>query len=124
MTAQGSAHSRFKRALATGKPSIATAAALELPQVLLEDALGLVLLYRDAGDERFERAALRWHLLLLSELPTLGLAGASVSAQALLAIGGGQLGRGAEALAQLLEEAGAPKALAALDAWVDGLSRG
>jgi hypothetical protein len=92
--------------------------------VLLEDALGLVLLYRDAGDERFQRAALRWHILLLPELPTLGLSGALVSAQALLALGGGRLRPGAEALAQPLEEAGARKALEALDAWVDGLSRG
>jgi hypothetical protein len=38
-----------RRALATGNPLVATAAALELPRVRLEDALALVLLYQGAG---------------------------------------------------------------------------
>ena len=80
-----------------------------------------MLLYREAGDERFQRAALRWHVLLLSELPALGLAGAQVSAQALISTGGAQLDRGVEALSQLLEHAGARRALQALDEWLEQL---
>lgn len=55
-----------------GLSAIATAAALELPRVLLEDALALVLLYHRANDGRFERAALRW-VGRLSEIPAVDL---------------------------------------------------
>jgi hypothetical protein len=43
-----------RRALATGNPTIATAAAAELPRLSLGDALKLVLLYRDSDLRRFE----------------------------------------------------------------------
>ena len=69
-------------ALATGNPTIATAAALELPRMLLEDALALVLLYHRAGDRRFERAALRFHARLCAELPSVSLTGAAAALQA------------------------------------------
>ena len=118
MTSQGHPYARFKRSLSTRNPTLATAAAQELEQLGLDDALRLVLLYREAGDGRFQRAALRWHVLLLSELPALGLAGAQVSAQALISIGDAQLDRGVEALSQLLENAGARLALEALDEWL------
>src|SRR5262245_49794685 len=68
VTSQGSPSARFQRALATGNPTIATAAAAELGRVPLEDALALVLIYRDAADRRFERAAVRWHGRLCLEL--------------------------------------------------------
>ena len=82
-----------------------------------------MLLYREAGDQRFERAALKWHARLCIEAPALGLAGARISAQALVAIDGEHLELGVEALSQLLERAGAGRALDALDEWVDGLGR-
>ena len=124
MTSQGHPYARFKRSLATGNATLATAAALELAELTLEDALRLVLLYREASDERFARAALRWHARLCTAAPGIGLAGACVSAQALLAIGGEQPGGGVEALSQLLESAGAARALAALDEWVDRFGQG
>src|SRR5262245_45493788 len=68
VTSQGSPSARFQRALATGNPTIATAAAAELGSVPLADALALVLIYRDAADRRFERAAVRWHGRLCLEL--------------------------------------------------------
>ena len=83
-----------------------------------------MLLYREAGDERFERAALRWHARLCIEAPALGLAGARLSAQALIAIGAEQPGRGVEALSELLERAGSGRALAALDERVERRGRG
>ena len=120
MTSQGHSHARFRRALATRNPTLATAAAQELEEIALDDALRLVLLYREAHDWRFERAALRWHLLLLMEAPVLGL-GARISAQALIAIGGEHVERGVEALSELLERARARPALAALDEWLEML---
>jgi len=59
-TAQGGPYPRFRRALATGNPTIATAAAAELPRLSLGDALELVLLYRNADRRRFARAAVRY----------------------------------------------------------------
>ncbi len=115
MTSQGHPYARFRRALSSRNPTLATTAAQELDEVALDDALRLVLLYRDARDWRFERAALRWHLLLLTEAPALGLQGARVSAQALITIGGEHAERGVEALSELLERARQRRALAALD---------
>ena len=122
ITSQGHPYARFKRALQSRNATLATAAAQELEEVALDDALRLVLLYRDARDWRYERAALRWHLLLLTEAPALGLQGARVSAQALIAIGGRHVERGVEALSELLERARARRALAALDEWIELLS--
>jgi hypothetical protein len=71
----------------------------------LEGALELVLLYRRAGDRRFERAALRWHHRLCTETPQLGLAAAATALQALAAIARGEDQQGIEALAGALEAA-------------------
>ena len=60
MTSDGSAYTRFKRALATGNLNLIRAAAAELPRVGLSDALEVCLLMRDQDGRRFERAAVRW----------------------------------------------------------------
>ena len=60
MTSDGSAYSRFRRALATGNANLVIAAALELPQIALDDALRICLVFRDGDPERYERAAVRW----------------------------------------------------------------
>lgn len=60
MTSPGSAYSRFRRALGTGNANLVIAAALELPQVALDDALRICLVFRDGDPERYERAAVRW----------------------------------------------------------------
>ena len=52
ITSQGHPYARFKRSLATRNPTVATAAAQELEQLRLDDALRLVLLYREVGDRR------------------------------------------------------------------------
>ena len=53
--------------------------------------------------------------------PALGLAGARVSAQALIASSGDHVERGVEALSELLERARARPALAALEEWIETL---
>jgi|SRR5579864_2161554 len=60
VTSDGSAYSRFRRALATGNANLVIAAALELPQIALDDALRICLVFRDGDPERYERAAVRW----------------------------------------------------------------
>ena len=60
VTSDGSAYSRFRRALDTGNELLVIATARELPQVSLADALRVVLLFRDGEPERYERACVRW----------------------------------------------------------------
>lgn len=68
VTSQGHPYARFRHALATGNARIAEAAARDLQQVGLADALTLCLLYRD-DPERYERAAARWIARLIAERP-------------------------------------------------------
>ena len=72
VTSQGHPYARFRRALATGNPRIAEAAARDLEHIGLADALTLCLLYRD-DPERYERAAARWIGRLVAERPRLRL---------------------------------------------------
>ena len=60
MTSDGSPYARFRRALETGNQLLVFAAAKELPQVGLEDALRICLVLRDGDPGRYERAAVRW----------------------------------------------------------------
>jgi hypothetical protein len=60
VTSGGSAYTRFKRALETGNELIVLAAARELPQIALNDALRICLVLRDGDPDRYERAAVRW----------------------------------------------------------------
>jgi hypothetical protein len=62
---KGSAYARFRRALETAdSASVATAAAYELPQLNLADALRLCLAYARADRSRCDRAIVRWHARL------------------------------------------------------------
>ena len=72
VTSQGHPYARFRRALATGNPVVADAAARELTQLSLADALGLSPLYRGEPD-RYERAAARWMARLIAERPAFAL---------------------------------------------------
>ncbi len=85
MTSQGSPHTRFRRALATGNPLIARAAAHELPQISLADALALMLLMRDADSARYPRAAIRWHRRLADAAQRMTLEESNLALAALLA---------------------------------------
>jgi hypothetical protein len=60
VTSSGSPYARFRRALATGNLAMVRAAAVELPQVALDDALEVCVLVADREPHLYERAALRW----------------------------------------------------------------
>ena len=60
MTSDGNPYARFRRALTTGNEAIVLAAARELPQIALDDALRICLVLRGGDAERYERAAVRW----------------------------------------------------------------
>jgi hypothetical protein len=60
MTSSGSAYARFRRALASGNLAMVRAAAAELPQVDLDDALAVCALIAGTEPARYDRAALRW----------------------------------------------------------------
>jgi hypothetical protein len=60
MTSQGSAYSRFRRALLTKNPSLVNAAARELAVIQLDDALRILIVFAERRDPRFEHAAARF----------------------------------------------------------------
>ncbi len=60
VTSDGSPYGRFRRALGTGNELLVLAAARELPQVGLDDALRICVVLRDGNPDRYERAAVRW----------------------------------------------------------------
>lgn len=88
MTSQGSAYARFKRCLATGNGALVRAAAAELPQLSLEDALAVCLVLRDDEPAVFERAIVRWHALLCRQARGLGAREAQLALAALQALDG------------------------------------
>src|SRR5829696_6210611 len=69
VTAQGSAYMRFRRALDRGNVTEALSAASELQFVGLAEALELTLLLVQDEPEKYERAAVRWHLRFAQEVP-------------------------------------------------------
>ena len=75
MTSQGHAHARFRRALLTQNVKLIDAAARELQQVGLDDALRVLVVFAERGDERYERAATRFAARVMAER-RLGLADA------------------------------------------------
>jgi hypothetical protein len=67
MRDHGPSYARFQRSLRTGNLDLVRAAAAELPVVALDDALAILLLYRDREPERFDRVALRWLARFVTE---------------------------------------------------------
>ncbi len=70
---KGSPYERFRRALASGNLHLVHTAALELPRVQLDDALAICLLMGRQGDDRYDRAAVRWLARLSLETPRVSL---------------------------------------------------
>jgi hypothetical protein len=68
VTSQGhAAYARFRRALLTKNVRLIDAAARELTQVSLEDALRILVVLAEKGDTRFERAAARFAARAMTE---------------------------------------------------------
>jgi hypothetical protein len=86
MTSDGSAYSRFQRAIRARNLPLIHATAAELGWVALQDALAILIVIDDRDEERFDRAAVRWAGRLATEVPDITLeelAGAIVSLHAL-----------------------------------------
>ena len=117
LTSQGHPYARFRRALASGNPTLAFAAAAEMPHVALEDALALTLLLAAREPPRYGRVALRWHARYCRELPGVELDEA-VAVLALLSVFRGQAaGAAARALAELLSSRNEPRLAQVVRRW-------
>jgi hypothetical protein len=113
MTSQGSPYARFQRALRIGRLSMVRAAAAELPQVDLTDALAICLLIEREERERYERAAVRWLARLSLEAPTVGIEDLRRGLLAFEALPENPLGA-RQALAELCERHGLRRAAESL----------
>jgi hypothetical protein len=118
MTAQGSAHARFNRALATGNPTLVLAAASELGQLGLADALAVTLVLLGSDGDRYDRAAVRWHARWCLEARP-GADESQLALAALLALRGAARQAAADALIELLESRGPRDAARVLAGWVE-----
>src|SRR3954447_18755938 len=61
MGSQGSPYARFRTALRAGNPTVVAAAAAEVGQLSLADALAVCLVFLTLDPLRYERPAVRWH---------------------------------------------------------------
>jgi hypothetical protein len=86
MTAQGTAHGRFARAIRERNLFMAELAGRELRALALNDALDLFALIAELQPERVERAAVRWHGRLEVEAQLLTLAESQLALAALGAL--------------------------------------
>jgi hypothetical protein len=85
LTAQGSALSRYRRALER-RHILGAEIAREMGFVTLRDALGLLALYASEGSPKYDRAATRWLARLALETDDLQLGDVQLAAAALQAL--------------------------------------
>lgn len=97
----GSAYGRFRRALNARNPHWASTAALELQHVGIADAVDSTLIYLDKEPAKYERAALRLHARLTTDL-RLGLEDSLALLGLLAALRGRRVQEAAHALASFL----------------------
>jgi hypothetical protein len=117
VTSQGSALTRFERALAAGDAGGAYAAAAELPRVRLDQALALTLLLAGQA-ELFERASVRWVSRFAAEVKGVRLAHAHLALSSLAAIRPGDP-TGAHALGDLCSGLGRDDLAQVVDEWLE-----
>jgi hypothetical protein len=104
-TLQGRRHSIFKRALQRRNVVAALAAARELPQLSLTDALELTLLVARKDPRRHPRVAARWLLRYLEEDPEATIEEATLAASSLVALTGVGYLEAAQTLKTMAERA-------------------
>jgi hypothetical protein len=90
MTAQGSAHGRFTRAVRARNLFQAEVALRELKGVSLLDALDYLDLLAEVRPAKLEQAALRWHGRLELEAQTLTIAESQLALAALASLCAGE----------------------------------
>src|SRR3954454_13742034 len=118
LTSDGSAYTRFQRALAARNPLLIRTTAADLPKVELGDALAIALVLLDVEPERYGRAAARWHARFCLEVKGVDLAEAGAD----LALLGGpdgasQIGA-AQALASVSDTHAIQRPARAIDDWL------
>jgi len=119
VTSQGSAHARFRRALATGNPLLVRAAATELGQISLADALSICLVLLRAEPARYARAAARFQARLTLDVGRVELEEAQLALAALQGLRGGNPAPAGAAFAELCVALGLVDVQERLDAWLD-----
>lgn len=118
MASQGSAITRFDRAVQTGNPNLVVAAAHELPQpVRLRDALRVVLVLAASAPDRYPPAAARFGARLVNDR-RLSVAEAQLTFAALQTLAGPDPLAGGEALCVLHERHGEREAAGYLEQWL------
>jgi hypothetical protein len=105
-TSQGRPYAIFQRALSRRNVLDAVAAARELPQLSLLDALELTLLIARKDPHRHQRVAARWLLRFLEEDPDATIEEAGIAAACLAGLGGAGYREAAQTLRALAERAG------------------
>jgi hypothetical protein len=114
---KGGSYQRFLRALDVGNPTLVRAAAAELPQVGLEDALAICLVLLDRDPRAFPTAAARWHARLCLER-RLTLEEAALATAALGGLSGERPQAAVAALSHLCRTHALPGAARRVDAWL------
>lgn len=104
MTSQGSAYTRFQRALATRNLLLIRTAAAELSHVELRDALAIALLLTAREPHRFSRAGARRAARLTLETRGVELGSAGEVLRALRLVADGHAREGQRALATVLDD--------------------
>jgi hypothetical protein len=117
MTSQGRPHARFRRALASGNPTLVVAAAAEMGRLSLADALAVTLVFLPGDEARYERASVRWHARWCLEVRPRSDESALALA-ALAALPGPARQAAGEALVELLDARGLSDAAQLLAAWL------
>ena len=107
MTSQGNAYARFRRALERGNVTATLAAAAELRQLGLTDALEVCLVLR-SDPPRFERAIVWWHARYIAERRDLGFAESAAVLALLAALAGPRGDVAARSLARVARRPNAP----------------
>jgi hypothetical protein len=95
----------------------ATAAAYELPQLNLADALRLCLVYAGADRSRFDRAIVRWHARLCLDARGLDVVSAHTALAAAAGLACPHRRQSALLLAAIAEDHQLPDVAAVLDEW-------
>ena len=122
MGEHGSPYLRFDRALATGDPTLVTAAALDLGRLSLADALAVCLVFRDHDHDHdhYERAAVRWLSRFCQETSGVAVRDAPLALAALTALTGPARHGAAGVLAELAEAYDRDDVAQVLDKWLEG----